>query len=72
MTIKKVKYIGHVVKDEGHWHSRERVKFSQSEYENGFKSKRVGSDWSILHKENVIFVAKETTTISKDVVEELI
>jgi hypothetical protein len=72
MKTKKIKYIGSVKDDYGFWHKGDLVKFNPVQYEQGFKSKRVGQDWEILRKTNVDFFAKETILITKEVHEELL
>jgi hypothetical protein len=72
MTTKKVKYIGYVIKDAGYWHSKDLVKFTPKQFNVGFKSKKIGSDWLVLRCENVEFVAKETILVTKEITKELI
>lgn len=73
MKTKKVRYIGHVIKDVGFWQANDLVKFTPTQYKRGFKAKRSNSsDWLILKTNNVKFIAKETTLVTKNITEELI
>jgi hypothetical protein len=65
MKIKKVRYIGYVIEDQGFWHEGERVKFTPNQYNQSYKAKRIGSHWEVLKTSNVNFISKEITRITK-------
>ena len=70
MKNKKVRYIGHVIKESGFWNEGDTVKFTPTQYKRGFKAKRVGSEWMVLNSKNVKFFAKKTTLVTKETKEE--
>lgn len=72
MKTKKIRYIGFVIKDQDYWYANERVKFTPAEYTVGYKTKKYGSEWAVLRKENVKFITKEETVITKEITETLI